>query len=181
MLPRPGDRSSVRQQIEFEKSFRVMCVWSVALWSWLTLSWSAEILNAETNSRSFEDTILVSTPISEPGNTRCGQIGPGGRQHPGTRYLWIYVLDLCLTNRQVSRYWFLSFQGSTELSERRIQNGSAHKSFNYGRTQIFRKFEAPSLVRLLHIITSVSLEPFVWGLWEEVGISVPSEYFKTLE
>ena len=90
MLPRPGDRSSVRQQIEFEKSFWVMCVCGcVATWSWLTLSWSAEILNAETNSRSFEDTILVSTPISEPGNTRCGQIGPGGRQHP-----WIFM-DLC--------------------------------------------------------------------------------------
>ena len=29
MLPRPGDRSSVRQQIEFEKSFRVMCVCGV--------------------------------------------------------------------------------------------------------------------------------------------------------
>ena len=29
MLPRPGDRSSVRQQIEFEKSFWVMCVCGV--------------------------------------------------------------------------------------------------------------------------------------------------------
>ena len=145
------------------------CVWSSAACKyWLTLSWSAEILNAGTNSRSFEDTILVSTPIFHPGNTQWARLDP---QYPGTRYLWSYV-------------WLMAKSlviGSfpSKAAQTGIQNGSAHKSFNYGR--------APDFPEVLSTIISHSAPYHYFSQSqsfcreEEVWITVPSEYFKALE
>ena len=116
-----------------------LCVRSSACKCCLTLSWSAEILNAGTNSRSFEDTILVSTPISHPGNTQWARLDP---QYPGTRYLWNYV-------------WLMAKSlviGSfpSKAAQTGIQNGSAHKSFNYGRAPDFPEVLSTTISHYTH-------------------------------